>query len=123
MEFKEVRFRHVGLSSDGAMIFCEMHNGKIYAMPLHVLDQAEDWDPKATPKAIHIIHDGYAAIVEFNTGVKVDFPSDVVLHFCEPRDSFHKDKGRAVSGVGPHSRDSRGTRLDSGRVGCEIGHC
>ena len=31
MESNEPRFKHVGLSSDGAVIFCEMDNGKTYA--------------------------------------------------------------------------------------------
>ena len=34
MASTELRFRHVGLSSDGAVIFCDMDNGKTYAMPL-----------------------------------------------------------------------------------------
>lgn len=34
MESSELRFKHVGLSSDGAVIFCEMDNGKTYAMPV-----------------------------------------------------------------------------------------
>ena len=50
MESNELRFKHVGLSSDGAVIFCEMDNGKTYAMPLIALEKAEDWNPKAKPK-------------------------------------------------------------------------
>ena len=46
MESNELRFRHVGLSSDGAVIFCEMDNGKTYAMPLGALEQSEDWNPE-----------------------------------------------------------------------------
>ncbi len=34
MDFDEIRFRHIGLSTDGAVIFCEMDNGSTYAMPL-----------------------------------------------------------------------------------------
>ena len=97
MESKELRFRHVGLSSDGAVIFCAMDNGKTYAMPLRALEQAEDWNPKAKPRAAGIIHDGYAAFVKFDTGVKIDFPSDRVLHVCEPSYTWYKDKGRAAS--------------------------
>ena len=84
MESDELRFSHVGLSSDGAVVFCEMDNGKTYAMPLCALERAEDWNPRAKPKSAGIIHDGYAAFVEFGTGVKIDFPSDFVLHVCEP---------------------------------------
>src|SRR5437667_8208775 len=40
MESNELRFKHVGLSSDGVVIFCEMDNGKTYAMPLCALDTA-----------------------------------------------------------------------------------
>jgi transcriptional regulator with XRE-family HTH domain len=93
-----------------------MDNGKTYAMPLLALDQAEDWNPKAKPKAVGIIHDGYAAFVKFNSGVKIDFPSDFVLHFCEPSYAFSKNKGRAVSGVGGRIREirqSRGLTLDA----------
>jgi transcriptional regulator with XRE-family HTH domain len=123
MESNDLRFRHVGLSSDGAVTFCEMDNGKIYAMPLRALEQAEDWDPKAKPKAAGIIHDGYAAFVEFDTGVKIDFPSDFVLHVCEPSYAFSKDKGRAVSGVGGRIREireARGLTLDALAVKCGI---
>src|SRR5438094_9332726 len=38
VESNEPRFKHVGLSSDEAVVFCEMNNGKTYAMPLLALD-------------------------------------------------------------------------------------
>jgi transcriptional regulator with XRE-family HTH domain len=123
MEPNEPRFRHVGLSSDGAVIFCEMDNGKTYAMPLHALERAEDWNPKAKPKAAGIIHDGYAAFVEFDTAVEIDFPSDFVLHVCEPSYAYYKDKGRAVSGVGGRIREirqARGLTLDALAAKCGI---
>src|SRR6266498_1453532 len=123
MESNEPRFRHVGISSDGAVIFCEMDNGKTYAMPLRALEQAEDWNRKAKPKAAGIIHDGYAAFVEFDTGVKIDFPSDFVLHVCEPSYACYKDKGRAVSGVGGRIREirqARGLTLDALATKCGI---
>jgi DNA-binding XRE family transcriptional regulator len=123
MESNELRLRHVGLSSDGAVIFCAMDNGKTYAMPLLALERAEDWNPTAKPKASGIIHDGYAAFVEFNTGVKIDFPSDFVLHFCEPSYAFSKNKGRAVSGVGGRIREireARGLTLDALAGKCGI---
>jgi DNA-binding XRE family transcriptional regulator len=116
MESNELRFRHVGLSSDGAVIFCEMDNGKTYAMPVRALEQAEDWTPKAEPRAANIIHDGYAALVEFDTGVQIDFPSDFVLHVCEPSYAYYKDKSRAMSGVGGRIRairQARGLTLDA----------
>jgi transcriptional regulator with XRE-family HTH domain len=123
MEFNEPRFKHVGLSSDEAVVFCEMDNGKTYAMPLLALDQAEDWDSKAKPKAAKIIHDGYAALVEFNTGLKIDFPSDFVLHVCEPSYAYYKDKGRALSGIGGRIREirkARGLTLDALAAKCGI---
>ena len=40
MESNELRFKDVGLSSDGAVIFCEMDNGTTYALPLAVLEHA-----------------------------------------------------------------------------------
>ena len=92
MESDELRFKHIGLSSDGAVIFCEMDNGKTYAMPLCALERADDWDAKAKPKTVSIIHDGYAALVEFDKRVKIDFPSDFVLHNCEPAYKWYKDK-------------------------------
>jgi transcriptional regulator with XRE-family HTH domain len=91
-------------------MFCEMDNGKAYAMPLRALAQAEDWDAKAKPKAASIIHDGYAAFVQFDTGVTIDFPSDFVLHVCEPSYARFKDKRRAVSGVGGRIREIRKAR-------------
>ncbi|HMC66174.1 MAG TPA: helix-turn-helix transcriptional regulator [Gemmataceae bacterium] len=116
MESNELRFRHVGLSSDGAVIFCEMDNGKTYAMPLQALDQTEDWNAKAKPEAASIIHDDYAATIKFDTGVEIDFPSDFVLHVCEPSYAYYKNKGRAVSGVGRRIREireARGLTLDA----------
>ena len=103
----ELQFKHLGLSSDGAVVFCEMDNGKTYAMPLRALERAEGWDAKATPKAVGTIHDGYAAFVEFDTGVKIDFPSDFVLHVCEPSHAYYKDKARTVSGIGGRIREIR----------------
>ncbi|TMQ32161.1 MAG: helix-turn-helix transcriptional regulator [Planctomycetota bacterium] len=90
-------------------------------MPLRALEQAEDWNPKAKPKAAGIIHDGYAAFVKFDTGVEIDFPSDFVLHVCEP--SWYKDKGRAASGVGGRIREireARGLTLDALAARCGI---
>ena len=123
MESNEHRFRHIGLSNDGAVIFCEMDNGTTYTMPLRALEQAEDWNPKARPKTAGIIHDGYAAFVEFDTGVKIDFPSDFVLHVCERSYAWHRDKGRAVSGVGGRIREireARGLTLDALAAKCGI---
>lgn len=123
MAFDEYRFRHVAVSSDAAVIFCEMDNGKTYAMPLHALDQAEDWDPKAKPKAIDIIHDGYAAIVKFDTGDTIDFPSDFVRHVCEPSYSHYKGRGAAASDVGGRIREIRkwrGLTLDALATRCGI---
>src|SRR5713101_126762 len=123
MESNELRFKHVGLSSDSSVIFCEMDNGKTYSMPLVALDRAEDWDPKAKPKKVGIIHDGYAAIGEFDTGLKIDFPSDFVLHICEPSYAFHKDKSRAGSGVGKRIREirqARGLTLEALAAKCGI---
>jgi transcriptional regulator with XRE-family HTH domain len=48
--------------------------------------------------------------VEFDRGVKIDFPSDFVLHVCEPSYAYCKDKGRALSGVGGRIREIRGAR-------------
>jgi DNA-binding XRE family transcriptional regulator len=100
-----------------------MDNGKTYAMPLSALEQAEDWDPKAKPRASGIIHDGYAAFVEFGTGVKIDFPSDFVRHVCEPSYAYYKGKGRAASGVGGRIRElreARGLTLDAMATKCGI---
>ncbi len=116
MESNELRFKHVGVSSDGAVIFCEMDNGKTYAMPLCALDQAEDWNPKLKPKAAAIIHDGYGAIVKFDTGIKIDFPSDFVLHVCE-------QGPQCVRGRCPHPRDSQGARPDPGHPGSQVRYC
>jgi transcriptional regulator with XRE-family HTH domain len=110
MESNEPRFRHVGLSSDGLVVFCEMETGKTYAMPLRALERAEDWNPKAKPQTVGIIHDGYAAVVEFDTGTTIDFPSDFVLHVCEPSYTWYKNKSRAVSGIGRWIRKIRRSR-------------
>jgi transcriptional regulator with XRE-family HTH domain len=123
MKSDELRFKHVGLSSDGVVIFCEMDNAKTYAMPILALEQAEDWNPKAKPKAAGIIHDGYAAFVEFDSRVKIDFPSDFVLHVCEPTYASRKETGRAVSGVGSRIREIRQFRrltLDALAAKCGI---
>jgi transcriptional regulator with XRE-family HTH domain len=123
MESNELRFRHVGLSSDGAVIFCEMDNGKTYAMPLGALEQAEDWNPDAKPRTADIIHDGYAAVVKFDNRVQIDFPSDFVLHVCEPSYAYHKDKELAASGVGGRIREireARGLTLDALAAKCGI---
>jgi transcriptional regulator with XRE-family HTH domain len=123
MESSEPRFKHIGLSSDGAVIFCEMDNGKTYAMPLCALDRAEDWDPKAKPKTAKIIHDCYAALVEFNTGVKIDFASDFLLQVCEPSYAYYKGKSRAASDVGARIREireARGLTLDALAAKCGI---
>jgi transcriptional regulator with XRE-family HTH domain len=123
MDSNELRFRHVGLSSDGAVVFCALDNGKTYSMPLSALSKAEGWDPKAKPKVAGIIDDGYAAFVEFNTGLKIDFPSDFAQHICEPSYSWYQDKGRAASGVGRRIREireARGLTLDALASKCGI---
>jgi transcriptional regulator with XRE-family HTH domain len=77
----------------------------------------------AKPRAADIIHDGYAAIVRFDTGMKIDFPSDFVLHVCEPSYAYSKTKSRAMSGVGGRVRkirEARGLTLDALAVKCGI---
>lgn len=123
MESNEPRFKHVGLSSDGTVVFCDMDNGKTYSMPLLALERAEEWDPKAKPEAVMIIHDGYAALVQFNTGVKIDFASDFVLHLCEPTYAYYKDKGRTVWSIGGRIREIRewrGMSLEALAAKCGI---
>ena len=105
MDSDELRFKHVGLSSDGAVVFCELDNGSTYSLPLCAFETAEDWDPKATPKRIRVIHDGFAAVVDFDTKLKIDFPVDFVLHICEPAYAWHKSK--AKTGVGARIRRIR----------------
>lgn len=110
MASNELRFRHVGLSSDGTVVFCEMDNGKTHAMPLQVLDRAEDWNPKAKPTKIEIIHDGYAAFVKFDSGETIDFPADFVQHLCDPSYSHYIGRGPVVSDVGARIREIRQAR-------------
>jgi transcriptional regulator with XRE-family HTH domain len=123
MESDEPRFKHIGLSSDGAVIFCELDNGKTYAMPLSALETAERWDCEAAPRSAGIVHDGYAAEVEFDSGVKIDFPSDFVLHVCDQSYGYHKSKARSASGVGGRIREirkARGLTLDALASKCGI---
>jgi transcriptional regulator with XRE-family HTH domain len=123
MASDELRFKHIGLSSDGAVIFCELDNGKTYPMPVAALDRAEDWNPEARPKTVGILHDGYAAFVKFDNKITIDFPADFVLHICEPAYTWYKDKGRAASGVGRRIREireARGLTLDALAKKCGI---
>jgi hypothetical protein len=94
MESEELRFEHMGVSSDGAIIFCAMDNGQTFAMPVGALEKADCYEPKAKPKSVKIIHEGYAAIVHFDNKAKIDFPSDFVRHICDPSYAWHKDKVR-----------------------------
>lgn len=123
MESDELRFKHVGLSTDGAVVFCEMDNDQTYAMPLCALERAEDWNAQAKPRTVKIIHDGYAAVVQFDNHVKIDFPSDFVRHICDPSYTWHKSKARATSGVGTRMRqmrELRGLTLDALASRCGI---
>jgi transcriptional regulator with XRE-family HTH domain len=79
-------------------------------MPITALDTAEDFDANAKPISAAIIHDGYAAEIQFDNKQKIDFPSDFVLHVCEPSYGWYKDKRRATSGVGARIREIRGFR-------------
>src|SRR5438874_1098270 len=73
--------------------------------------------------ALNIIHDGYAAVAQFDTGVEIDFASDFVLHVCEPSYAYYKDKALAVSGIGRRIREireARGLTLDALAAECGI---
>jgi DNA-binding XRE family transcriptional regulator len=123
MESDEPRFKHIGIASDGAVIFCEMDNGKTYAMPLCALARSDEWNPDARPKSAGIIHDGYAAFVKFDTKATIEFPADFVLHTCEPTYTWYKDKARAASGIGSRIREirkARGLTLDALAAKCGI---
>ena len=114
MAFEEPRFSHIGLSGDRAVIFFELDNGATYSLPINALESAEDWDGSKA-EVVDIIHDGYAAVVRFHSGVHIDFPSDFVLHHCEPSYAYHKDRAKAVSKVGARIREireARGMTLD-----------
>jgi transcriptional regulator with XRE-family HTH domain len=110
MASEEPRFKRIGLASDNAVVFCEMDNGKLYAMPLSALERAEEWNPKAKLRSVRIIDDGYAAVVEFDNGVQIDFASDFVLHVCEPAYAYYQGKGRVTSGIGGRIRQVREAR-------------
>jgi transcriptional regulator with XRE-family HTH domain len=115
MESSEPKFRHIGLSSDGAVVFCDLDNGNAYALPLCALEKAENWAPQAKPIGVSIIHDGYAAVVEFEGDIRIDFPSDFVLHVCEPSYAYYKNDACAATGIGKRIREirkSRGLTLD-----------
>lgn len=108
MASEQPRFRRVGLSNDGTVVFCELDSGSTYAMPLAALERAEDWDERARPESVSIIHDGYAALVAFDTGLKIDFPSDFVVQVCQA--GMNKGAGRPMSGVGRRMRQIREAR-------------
>lgn len=116
MASDELRFKHIGLSSDGAVVFCEMDNGKTYAMPLCALERAEEWNANAKPKTVKIIHDGFAAIVRFDTKISIDFPSDFVLHICEGKGGAMSDVGKRIREI----REARGLTLDALAAKCGI---
>lgn len=94
MASDELRFEHIGISSDGAVIFCAMDNGQTSAMSIESLKNADGYNAEAKPKRVTIIHDGYAAVVQFDNKVKIEFPSDFVRHTCDPSYRWYKDKVR-----------------------------
>jgi transcriptional regulator with XRE-family HTH domain len=123
MESNELRLKRVGLSSDGVVIFCEMDNGKTYSMPLDALEGTENWGPEEKAQAIKIIDDGYAAVVELDSGMDIDFATDFVLHICEPSYPCYKGKDRTASDIGARIRlirEARGLTLDAMAAKCGI---
>src|SRR5258707_15383602 len=87
------------------------------------LKRYENWDPKAKPETARIIHDGYAAVVKFDTGIEIDFPSDFVLHVCEPSFAHRKSNSSTLWTVGQRVRkirEWRGLPLDARADKCGI---
>ncbi|MBI3830552.1 MAG: helix-turn-helix transcriptional regulator [Planctomycetes bacterium] len=99
MGYEELTFRHIGLSSDKSIVFCELSTGSTYAMPMTALEGAEEWDGSPVVAA-DILNGGYAGMVRLKSGACIDFPADFVLHECEPSYAYFKLKEKARAKIG-----------------------
>ena len=74
-----------------AVIVCKMEDGAFYELPLAVLKKFEAWDNSGLA-ACDLIDHGYAFVVVLRSGARLEIPSDLVLHHCEPAYAFHVSK-------------------------------
>jgi len=114
MDIRNLYFRHVGLSSDKRVIFCELTNGRVYTLPLDALADDEQWDG-TPPVSVDTLDAGHAALVRLRSGRSIGFPVDYVLHECEPAYAYFRGKKRAKSKVGARIRrlrEAQGLTLD-----------
>lgn len=99
------RFARLGLASDKKAILCRLTNGAFYELPVDAFSAAEDWDGTGA-NAVDIIDGGYGALLVLQSGKRIDFATDFVLHHCEPAYAYHRTKVKP-SRLGARIREIR----------------
>jgi hypothetical protein len=102
---RDPRFDYVALSNHKTLVVCKLDTGAYYELPVRALASAEEYDG-SVPVRVDTLDAGAAAMVEFESGVVIDFPVDFVLHHCAADSLAPTPK----SGIGQRVRAARKER-------------
>ena len=81
---KEPWFEYVLLTPDLQSVVCKLDTGGPYVLPVAAFELAEDWDESGLASVRIDAKDKWTGWARQRSGVELDFPSDFVLHHCEP---------------------------------------
>jgi DNA-binding Xre family transcriptional regulator len=99
------RFDYVALAGARKILVCKLVNGGLYELPFDAFVGVEDWDDSGIG-CVDLIDGGHGALLVLNSGNKIDFAPDFVLHHCEPSYRYYRGKARP-SAIGARIREIR----------------
>jgi len=101
----ESRLRDVAFVEPMSTLVVKFLSGRVYAVPLADLEGID----ATTVTRVSLGSDGYAAVIEQESGNRLEVPWDVVLYHAEPGYAFYKCGSAAADGAG--DRQEIGERI------------
>jgi hypothetical protein len=92
----EGRFSAVAYVDTMSALVVRFVDGRVYAVALSDLEGVDD----SAVTSVSLASDGYAALIEQESGNRVQVPWDVVLYHAEPGYRFYKHSGVEADGTG-----------------------
>lgn len=104
----ENRLSHVAYVDSMAALVVRFLGGRVYAVAIGDLDGVD----ASAVTSVYIGSDGYAAVVEQESGNRLEVPWDVVLYHAEPEYPFYKHGGVEAHGRGHRQEIGERVRLE-----------
>ncbi len=123
----ETRLADVAYVESMRVLVVRFLSGRVYAVPLAELEGAD----ASVVSGVSLGSDGYAAVIEQDSGNRLDVPWDVILYHAEPEYLFYKHSAEVVNSAAGRQEIGGRIRLErltrhwtladvSGRTGIKI---